>query len=429
MELTVIQKEKLKKLEQEIVEKHEYDKKNHIRKQESSQRTGIPYSLIDMDVIKIGTMLGLLGEKKSSSLLNMFLNDDEEDKFSPHFQNSPQCILEIEKIEYQKKLVEKTCTSFANFLATMIKDETANIEKFILISLETANIKNFISVCVENMEIILDEITDDEDEMLCTLSTIRNALLGALTICEYKTLVSQQINILKTKNISTEKILTHLSWNDDRISLYLNKKGTYDEGFRFLRELYIRSCTKSPELKRFNFNETMNQCCVPSLMSISVKEVINFGLVGPYSNNSIGFLNINDEPWSFFIIQKILPGGTRLWVLDYKLEKITEKIRISILNYQTQLFKVFYQACFGDNKFRENFWESTQTDVFKNMFQNFSFLSDLESFHKFITSIILEKSCLIPTQYDFFNCLKKPTNHPIIVNQNNPFTISNLFVH
>ena len=153
LKLTKEQKERIKKLEEEIVQKKEYEKKNRVRKEESSKRTGIPFSMIDMDVVKIGTLLGIIksknvlegerenqqGQKKTLTLLDIFLGDNDvgcNDIFPPYFQNAPRFIQENEKIEYHKKLVHKVCNDFSNFLTNMIETEMKVIGANISITLE-----------------------------------------------------------------------------------------------------------------------------------------------------------------------------------------------------------------------------------------------------------------------------------------------------
>lgn len=431
LELTVEQREKLRKLDEEMKRKKDHDEKNRNRREASSKATGIPIDIVDMDVIKIGTLLGIIKKKSilegkepnTGSLLKMLLGCEDEfkidrSKIPKNFRNASTIITESNKISYHQQYVQQQCQHLSAITMSLIKQELTNINKYININLETNTLENFKTACVETLDVLLDELCeDDDDEIWSTLSVVRNALLGAVDICEYKKILHNHIVILRRNGKPHDRILDHLSVNDVRLSLYrgcLTKtKGPLipEESMRLSREIELRCYMKPPELKPFDFNDIVRHCCIPSLVCVPIDEVIENGLVGPYRNNPIGYLNVNTPgitPWSFYNLKSITAQGVRLWVLDNRLWMLTDNMISTMTAYMIKIFRTFYYEYYGNNTFKQGFWLASHNkhyDAFMNMMNNLSFISNNAMFHKFLTLVIMQRSPLIPTEYDFFNHL------------------------
>jgi hypothetical protein len=432
LELTEEQKEKLRRLEDEMARKKEHDAKSKTRREASSKVTGIPVDIIDMDVIRIGTLLGLIKKKSilegkepdtSVSLLSMFLGGGGEknleidhSKIPRFFRNAPSIATEQDKIAYHQQFVQQQCQNLSEIVMSLIQREMKNISKFLSLNIELETIENFKTICLETINVILEELCsgENDEELWSSLSVLRNALLGVLDVCEYKKLLNEHVSMLKKACKSHSLIINHLSINDLRLSLIggclLTTQGpaTPEDIRRMSTELLIRSYMKAPELKPFNFDEIIHHCCIPSLVSLSIKDVIKYGLVGPYRNNSVGYLNLNTPgiPWSFYNLKSINPDGSRLWILDNELWVLTDHMILKITSYLIKTFRTFYFEYFKTNDFKHGFWLASQNkhyDAFLNMLQNISFVSDHEAFHKFLMLTLIQMSPLIPTEYDFFN--------------------------
>lgn len=460
LSLTNEQKEKLQKLEEEIELKRKYEIKSLPRKEASSKATGIPIDIIDMDVIKIGTLLGLIKKKSilegkepntTNSLLNLFIGSDSEStnidysKIPPHYRNTQQKVSESEKIQYHQEFVQQQCTYFSEITMHTIKTQLALIQNHISINLEELTISNFITVVKDNMEVIFDELIENEDSELWTiLSILRNSLLGPLNVCEYKKIIADQIVILRKHNKSHKNILHHLSLIEARLILYpggLNIiKGPLcdSDSAKLINELQFRTYTKNPKLEPFDIDDTLRHCCTPSLLNLPLDIVVKISLLGPYMNNSIGYLNNvlgsepgesarrvnnnNEEPshrgsiWSFYVLSCINSDGSRMWVLDYKIKTFSIIFMKSVTKYLIKIFRTYYKDCFGTNDYIHNFHHQTMTthfDVFLNIIKNIVFISNQSLFVDFLKNVIIQKSCIIPTEYDFFNHLIWPTTHEI----------------
>jgi hypothetical protein len=130
-------------------------------------------------------------------------------------------------------------------------------------------------------------------------------------------------------------------------------------------------------------------------------------------NNSIGYLPksqepIKRDPWSFYVLSTINLDGSRLWVLDYKIKTFSIIFINSVTQYLIKIFRTFYRECFDTNDYIPNFYHQTVTthfDVFLNIIKNIVFVSNYSLFDEFLKDVIIQKSCIIPTEYDFFNHL------------------------
>lgn len=432
LELTVEQKEKLRKLDEEMKHRKENAEKNRLRREASSQTTGIPMNIVDMDVIKIGTMLGLIKKKSilegrepdtDSSLLTILFGCKDEDidisKIPQGFKNAPNIFTEVDKINHHQQYVQKQCEHLSDITMSMITQEMSNITSCFSFNIESATLDNFKTACIDIIDVILDELCDDDDDdkLWQSLRITRNALLGVVDICEYKKILNDHILTLKKAGKSYSRILKHLSVNDVRLTLcrgcltQTNGPLTLEDSNRLIREIEIRSYMKPPELKPFNFDDIVRQCCIPSLLCIPINIVIEHGLIGPYQNNSIGYLSISAKdlmPWSFYNLKSINNDGTRLWVLDNKLWMLTDNMISSLTSYMIKIFKIFYYEYYRTNSFKQGFWEASKNkhyDAFMNMMYNITFISNQSMFHRFLMIVIRKQSSLIPTEYDFFNHL------------------------
>jgi hypothetical protein len=427
--LTAEQKEKLRKLDEEMKQKRDNEQKNRARRETSSRETGIPLDIVDMDVIRVGTLLGLIKKKSimegkevdtTKSLLTLLLGEDDvkvdRSKIPYNFRNAPLVASEVEKINYHQQYVHKQCTHLSNITMELIKQELENINCHINVNIESNTLDNLKTVCVETLDVLLDELCfeEEDDELWATLSLVRNVMIGIVDVCEYKKLLNEHIVRLKKAGKAHNRIVEHLSMNDVRLSLYQGclqrRKGPLrpDEYKRLLREIELRSYMKPPELKAFHFDDIVRHCCIPSLVCLPIDKVIENGLVGPYRNNPIGYLHINTNtsPWSFYNLKNINADGARLWVLDNKLHALTDNMIATMTVYMINIFRTFYREYYGNNVFHPWFWLSSHNnhyDAFVNMMRNLNFVSNHTMFHKFLMGVLIEKSPLIPTEYDFFN--------------------------
>jgi len=462
LELSEEQKDKLAKLDMELKRRAEYEKANKTRKEQQSLATGIPANIIDLDVIRIGKFLGLIKNKsvlegkesgQKGTFLDLIFGNDEpkfdKTKIPRPYKNSSPCVSELEKIEYHQTFVQKQCDSFANMSINTIQERVKQISQYIVITLDELTPESFISVCKENMEVIFEEVlscsdSDELDELWPVLTTLRQSLLGPMNIYSYKRLLVEQITRLSQVNKTSAEIQKHLTGFECYLSMYNNcllKKDlsfhvTDSDRVNLVRELQFRTFTKDPVLKVFDYSDLVKQSCVPSLLLLPLDMVLEFSMLGPYMNNSIGYLNLNgkESPWSFYILRDINTEGVRFWVLDINLLEFTKRFTKSLLIYLANMFRTFYFECFNTNKFIDDFWTCLSTTnlnkhlpIFQNLIDNLALLSNSEKFRKLLMTILMKKSCLIPTEYDYYDHLSYYPKPNSLVNYKSNAILQKLF--
>jgi|688.fasta_scaffold03124_7 hypothetical protein len=433
--------EKLRKLDIEMKERLEKEKENKTKREVTSSSTGIPLDIAGLDVIKIGTLFGLIKKKDvfesntrgNKSLLNILLGEDEEKSPTCPFgyYKASSMIKESEKIKFHQNIVKKECDFFIDMSESFIKKEISEINKLISINLTNNTVECFKTTCLETLDVLIKDLVEnyEDEELWLTISLIRNSLLGPLNVCEYKKLISdniiEMIKIIPKNNYS--KIMKHLTTIDKRLSLF-NKALLFQEHFleqseeeeknRLIRELDVRCFTKPPELTPFIFKDVTKHICIPSLMYLPIELIIEKCLVGPFRNNSIGFLydisenKVSSNSGDFYILKHINSDGGRFWSIDQSLERFTNEIIIIMTAYIVNIFKTFFKECFGNNNFFKTKTDFNLTigcqhqSIFQMLLRNLISISNGNWFHNILTLVLKSKSPLFPTEYDFFNFIK-----------------------
>jgi hypothetical protein len=421
MELTSEQKEKLRKLDIEMKQKSVREIENKQWKIETSKKTGIPTDIVDLDVIKIGMVLGIInnldvfeGREKAekNSLLDIFLGNDEEDekedlsaeyeKIPSHYAFAPIRTTEQNKYNYHAQYVRTACDTYNELIKNLITQRIDVLCQYIYLSFENYSVESYVNVIKENINIVLQCLeTEDDVELWEQLSVLRMSLLPVIHVCDYKLMINDHIKILTAFKKSNKKILSHLTPIESVFTLASNFKRNVkysDEDKKLLyTELLIRKYTKDPSLRVFNFEEIVSHCCVVSTLFIPIKNIIQSQIIGPYMNNSIGWLtNVK----SFYVLNKI-SGKIRLWVMDYNLITFSQELSIKCAEYCCKLFNTFYKSYFETNNYISGFW--LKSEIFVNLLNSIQWLSSFNLVNQYVKEIIQSQAQIIPTELDAFN--------------------------
>lgn len=445
IELSEEQKTKLEKLEKEMSEKKK-------KQEQTASSTGIPVDIVGLDVVKIGIMLGLIKNKelfenntKTKSLLQTLMGEDTDlpkATCPPGYYKSLVTITEKEKTDYQQNYVHVQSKFFVEFRDQVVKTELTGINKHVDIKFHNQTVENFKTECLELLDVFIEDLIETpEDEKIWKIITIiTNSLLGVLTIGEYKKLITANIHKIHQNLPGYEsKIMTHLSTIDRLLSLFngvLRKCKDFPHQTnqeiqqRLCNELEIRNFTKNPQLQPFVFNEIVKEVCIPSIMYLPIEWIFQKCMLGPYRNNSIGFMHTPGQG-DFYILTSINPDGGRTWVVDQSLQNFTKNIIIATVDYIVKMFRTLYFECFLTNDIVlkhstvSNIGKKKkktptadypikihlttnclQQQVFKMLLRNLEFFSDFHSFRHFLYAVIKQSSPIIPTENDFFNYIK-----------------------
>lgn len=377
----------------------------------SSKRTGIPYDLVDSDIVRLGTLLGLIRsldalegktQEEKFSLLDLFINDSEPmrdyTKIPPYFSLAPTRIDENQRVSMHRKFVSSECSSYCGFVDEMLKQELTTINKHLCITLKEMTLESFVDAVRENANIVLETLLDEDDEELWNqLHILRNSLIGAMDICSYKDFALDQVKTLIRYKKPTDKILLNLSYLDANLSLFPGfediKCDTEEVRQCIHRSLVVRNHMKDPELKPFEMKAIIRECCIPALMFIDIKDVLINGIIGPYRNNPLCFAN------NGYYALKSVTEGVRLWLLDEGLTFFSERIRSELISYTDNLIKVYWA---------ESHKKSIITD---RLVKTITLLHRPNNFREIICSIVSTFSQWVPSELDAFDSF--PSGHVI----------------
>lgn len=426
MNWTKEQEDQIKSVEAEIKSKQEYERLNKDRKEKTAQETGIPFDMVDMDVVKIGILLGLIKRKGATGggLLDLLFPDEGEvdrSNIPSHFRN----VSEIEMVDECKREgfiqnnVDIQSRFYSDALMTTIKNSLVAINKHIVLNvdLNTSQVfEQFVDALQENIKVLLDTLDEEEDpqSLMEVIYNIRLHLLGPMTLCKYKNFLLEHVSHLNNRFWTLEK----------RLCLYRGCLKTPCNSLsvvelNFLKtELLFKSYNLNPQLMPFSVGPIIARCCTPSLLMVPVHLVLEYMLLNPYMTNSIGYLNVSNsnvphskvrpksgEPWSIYVLKGI-EGRARLWVLDSKAAVFIATVRRQLLSYLRRLFRAFYEQSFDHNRFIATFLDqSFHKDVFVTLLQNMLFVADPDALRTLIHRLICTKSYIIATKFDFFNQL------------------------
>lgn len=395
LHLTPEQETKLKKLELEMEAKKKYEETSLDRRLAISKRTGVPVNLVDTDVVKIGSLLGLIkniANREGStdtepdvSLLDLLLNgfgdsatSYDYSKIPPYYSFAPLKHSEADRLCYHQNFVKEACSEYCRFVDELLENECKLIEPYLSLSLQDKTIEQFIETVTENMDALMEMLLEEDSQECWTrLTLLRGALLGPLSICNYKTLVSNQVVQLLTR-YDQSVVFQTLSPTETLLTLFpgFNPNAAFDTE-RVQNSLTIRAYTRNPELVCFDFASIKKECCTPSLLLVSIGYILTRGIVGPYQNNPIGFANRR------YYILKGITGGVRIWVHDKNLELFSKELRDAMVGYAKKLETLVT----GSSTLQENLDKLNQS----------------VQFQRCLCSIVSQKSVIIPTEADVFD--------------------------
>lgn len=413
--LTPDQLDKLNKLETELALKKKRDEETKERRLADSKRTGIPYDIIDIDVVKLGSMLGLFKNKQSResnqidenfSMIDLLLGGGlgacnkptyDYSKIPPYFTCANDKIQEDCKLSYQSDYVNMQCSKYSKFISGFLKHIYDKVERVISLSIQHLSIGSFIEGVKETSDVVLDMILETDDsveliELYNQLKILRNSLISVIPICEYKELLTKQVLTLVQKKC--ENISNYLSYIDATLSLYpICDTIEPHDIISIRRSLIVRTYNKDPKLVPLNITVIAKECCTPSVMYVHLAEILNQSVIGPYFNNPIGFLK---SAASYYVLKHISEDGIRLWIHDDELYVFSNMLRTIMISYVTKTFKIIRKYVKGKNH-----------PIILQLEDTLSALNKPDLFRKMICSIVATGSPIIPSDADVFDYIPK----------------------
>ena len=405
--LTKEQQDKLAKLESELEKKRTYEISSKARRLAASQRTGIPYDIVDTDVVRIGTMLGLIRnlnmrdstekDPDDISILDLLLGMGSSKPtydysvLPAYYVLAPERIPEAERVDQHRELVKDRCRNYWSFVTEFLGAEYERVETVVSLSLQQLTPDTFSEAVKESMDAIFEMIIDsddDEQELYDNLKLLRNSLIGIITVCEYRQILVDQILKLTRKNVSHSVIFNNLSYIDATLSLFPGFDTIPEHNVvGIMRSIVVRSYTKDPILTPLNMPMIKKECCTPALMYVHLAEVLRHTIVGPYSNNSIVYLPSAN---SFYVLKSIV-GEIRMWVYDGHLSLFSRELRKAMHAYVNKILSTIETVT------------DAQLPIVVQLRDTLAALNNTVAFRKLVCYIIVSASVIVPTDADVFD--------------------------
>lgn len=358
---------------------------------------------------------------------NMYKKMIEIYKQQPQQSSSLQPLMTVnenEEIEENEDSQKKKSYKYKSVSKKSVKmSEETNVSKvdeidksFEIIKKSFRNIEEAKPVFDECFENIINSRAG-YTKILETIKKTRMNIIGSMSYDDYKNLLISHnkvlTNIFETKNCVEKKIVQNISKSlsplDMRILLY-NGYTTVPLDMDDIQKFKICLEISVPNHQVFApFNEEyIKHFQNYSSAVFSLKDNIERCLFNRYGFFNVIYLplkkSLDNDPFSFYILNKV-EKNTKYWIMDCRLEELTNKIITNIRPYYIELFRKLYYDVFHDNEYRLNY--STTTTITENdceqLIQNIFILSNPKKFCKYLRDIVKNKATYQATSYDKFN--------------------------
>jgi hypothetical protein len=332
--------------------------------------------------------------------------------------DSQDCIEEqvSPKSKKQKFKSLKNCINLRSEIPEEIKvvkiKEVNNVFENIKKSFNVFHEKIF-SECFENIK-----QSRNYTKNIDILRQERTKLIKCLSIIEYTKLAEEHLKILqeifKEKEYPEKKITTIIFKSMNSLDLrilkysnYINTEFNIDEMQHFKMSLIYNQEMKPyyiPYMSKSFFEKFYNY----SSIIFTIKDNIERNLFNPYNFNNIIYVplknSLENDPYSFYILESV-NKEKRYWIMDCRLEDLTNNIINNIRPYLIKEFRKIYYDIFHDNEFRPDYMNTnsiTEIDC-EQLLQNIYILSNFKDFCALLRNIVKNNSTYIPTENDKFD--------------------------
>lgn len=241
----------------------------------------------------------------------------------------------------------------------------------------------------------------------------RKILMKCFEMDEYSSFVEKDLKAVgdiliekglgkKIPNLLKNHLLSSIETRLSFISGYNEVEISSDEIDDYLKILKLKRMVKDRDI--FDKSLWCNRMLNYSLALFDIKEFLKIEITG----RNLIYLPLTkstpEDPFSFYILEKIDIDLTKRWRMELRLEDLTLFIIDNISGYCIHLFKKLYYDIYRDNKFRINFGEEKILDRDgKQLILNLFVVSDFYSFNKFLQNMVISNNTYSPTEKDKFN--------------------------
>lgn len=269
------------------------------------------------------------------------------------------------------------------------------------------------------MDGLFDELVKSRvyKKILSSIMQNRLRLMGKIKLPEYIKLVKTHIKRLEdyfSKKNDAKKVpslvSTGLSPLEQRLVFYGQYYNSYleaDEIQKMKASLKI-NMDYARRYVPFSYEELYTGFYDYSVAICSLKENIKRIIVNPYGFSNVVYLDLEkgkEDPYSFYILERIEDDGKRYWKIEYRLDNFSKSLAQYLRNYCTELFRKIYLTVFNDNIYRENYREQsaiTQDDC-DQLIISIIALSKSKSFCNMVKDIVMKHNIIRPSEIDRFD--------------------------
>lgn len=287
--------------------------------------------------------------------------------------------------------------------------------------LQDNNLDISVKDTLSNLEKLFKELSSSRSytKILQTIRETQNKLIGRLELNEYIKKLETNIKIISD-------ILIKKKLEDKRMKVVItNSLSPLDQRLIFYYKYYDSELSVDDHQKlKLNLRIHMNhpQRYLPFNLTENVKKLCNYGIcifnlidlikrvfINDYGFNNLVYLDIEkstrEDPYSFYILEKIDPNGKRCWKMECRLDDLSYTLADQLLNYCITLFRRIYFDVFNDNQYRDDF--SSKASIFstdcEQLLINIICISRQKDFCTMFRNVIYKKNIIKPSQIDKFN--------------------------
>jgi hypothetical protein len=286
---------------------------------------------------------------------------------------------------------------------------------------------------LKNIELEFSQLSKDNyQEVFKNMLRYRQNLLCVIDPVEYTDIIKSyfiRINeyLGKTIQLNTVKIrrevLKYFNTIESRLlelDNFYKLTPSYDD-ITWYNNSISRSKLSVAEFLPYNkykvFQRMLNYTVFTSpIVEIVRRELLNetgfnnfiyLGIASPQSNKGGRVpqsISKENEKFSFYYLDNI-DKKSRQWKIDCRLEEFTTDLIDNVLDYCCDMFRKYYAKIYGDNDYRENYWERHEFLIYdqQQLLQNILLLLNKCKLMKMLQNLISEEACYIPSENDTFN--------------------------
>lgn len=272
---------------------------------------------------------------------------------------------------------------------------------------------------IKNIEVEFSKLTRENYETIFkTILRYRKDLLAVIDPLEYSDILRSyfiRINdyLSKTVQLNSVKIrkeiLKYFNTIETRLlelDNFYKLTPEYDHITWYNRGISLSKLSVA-EFLPYNREKVFKRMMNYGLLTSSIMEIVRRELLNKTGFNNFVYLDISpksSDRFSFYYLEKI-DKKSRQWKLDCRLEGFATDLVDNILDYCCEMFRKYYSKIYGDNDYREKYWERHEFFLYdhQQLLQNIILLLDKHRLMKSLQNLLVEIATYTPSENDRFN--------------------------